>query len=781
MNIRLFSAATVGFLAAGIAAAFVPQAMKVTGRGDTMLQKAPAEKFHGVNIMRTPVDAATGSGLTADFTVAGASSLKPVFTENFDNGASTWKFDSTTEVTWTVKRIAEPGNAKSFSEIDPTDVSSLYVDGPYQVFKRETSHAISPAVAVPSNGSLSFYTGFSQNYDDECRLELEACTPTDTIHLWNSSEEKGEKPWRWRQVIVGLEQFAGHTVSFRFTYGPGGKDNFNTGGYMGDFAIDNFSVSGAKAVDEVSVKTGETVSFADMSSGTPVKWEWTMPGAVPETSSLQSPEVYYTRDGEYDVTLSVTDADGNTSVKTRTAFVKVTGTEPQARILPPATFRLSSTRKHLVAPLVPVTFADASAGFPDSWQWTFTGADPDNKKTVTSTEETPQVAYSYLHDQSVTLHAANRHGKSEASCEVSVEYSGVVNNLLPTDRATNFDMGDWGVFPGSNTRKITAYAERFSKPSRPVMVDGAYVYFTKAEATEVADQIANVGVHIYTSKDGKPDKRLDSMWWSVFELDTPASSGSDLVGTAFPFTECPIVDDEFFIVVDGLPEFSEGCCVSFAMADFRSEGNTALMLKEGEWVEANEYFGAGKCTSFMIYPSLHHSVMSLLPAGTPSEIEVDAKGGITKIPIFSYMGYDTPVSADADWLRITGQPNGLTVDTLRLEVDPLPEATTRTGHLTLTDGASTLALTVTQKGGMGGVGQLDTESSTLLASPSPFTGSFTLSGLTPDEEVTISAVSGQTMIRFHAKDTKVEIDGSAWAPGLYIVTTRGRMLKLIRR
>lgn len=777
MKTVFYSAMTACVVAVCTAAAFVPPDTRVV-RGDFAAAPAPVEKFHGVKKMKAP--ARESGAVTADFTVAGASTREPVYIENFDSGQGGWTLDPASDVVRSVKRIAEPGSAKSFSAIDPDDISSLYVEGPYQTFKRAISRAASPATDVPANAVLSFYAGFSQNFDGECRLELEACTPADTIHLWNSSEETGEKLWRWHSVSVNLEHLAGQSVSFRFTYGPGADDMFGTGGYSGDFAIDSFSVSAAAPVESVSVMTGETVAFADLSSGSPVKWEWVMPGAVPDRSDLPSPEVYYTADGTYDVSLTVTDADGNTSVKTRTGFVSVTGTAPVARILPPATFRLSSTRRHLVAPLVPITFEDASTGFPDSWQWTFSGVDPDGNRSFTSDMECPDVAYSFLHNQTVTLHASNSHGASEASCDVSVEYSGVVNNLHPDDLPTVFDMEDWGVFPGSNTRKITAYAERFSRPSRPVMVDGAYVFFTKAQATELADQIANVGVHIYTSKDGRPDKRLDSMWWSVFELDTPGAGG-DMVGTSFPFTDCPVVDDEFFIVVDGLPEYSEGCCVSFAMAGFRDSDNTALMLKDGEWIEVNEYFGADKCTSFMIYPSLHHSVMSLLPAGTPPEIELDGKGGVTEILLFSYMGYKTPVDIDADWLRLTGEPNGLTVDTLLLETDPQPAgALPRTAHLTLTDGVTDLCLTVTQKAGEVGVESVTDDGTDGMTCPPAFERTLTVSGLEPGDEVTVCNVAGQVMACFRADDTSVSADASAWPRGLYIVSARGASRKTMK-
>ena len=77
--------------------------------------------------------------------------------------------------------------------------------------------------------------------------------------------------------------------------------------------------------------TGEAITLADMSEGNPVAWKWTLPGAVPSTSTETSPSVYYTADGIYDISLEVTDADGNTASRTRTAFVNVTGTAPVAK------------------------------------------------------------------------------------------------------------------------------------------------------------------------------------------------------------------------------------------------------------------------------------------------------------------------------------------------------------------------------------------------------------------------------------------------------------------
>lgn len=740
--------------------------------------EAPREHYDGIRRL-APQYADSDSGLKADFSVAGTGSMQPIAVENFDAGAGGWKFDPTVNVVWEVSRVAEPGEPKSFSAIDETDVASLKVKGPYQTYKREKSSAWSPEYDIPAKASLTFWAGFTKNYDDECRLDLQACMPGDTLDLWNSTQAEGERPWAWRQVSVDISALAGKKVVFRFLYGPGKKDSFNTGGYLGDFAIDAFTISGTKTVERVEAATGETIALADLSEGEPAEWLWTMPGAVPPTSTERNPTVYYTRDGDYDITLSVADSRGNRSEKTRRGFVHVTGTAPEARILTPATFRYSATRMPMVAPLAPVVYRDASAGFPESWKWTFTGVDADPQTLTESDVEEPEVAYSFLHEQHATLEVANAHGKSTDSATVSVEYSGVVNNLRPDDRATNYDMEDWGLFPGSNTRKITAFAERFSAPSRPVVVHGAYVYFTRALATEVVDQIANVGVHLYTSKDGRPDRKLDSWWWSVFELDTP-STGGELVGTAFQFTENPVVDGEFFIVVDGLPEFSEGCCVAFGMAGFRDSGNTAMILKEGEWTEVAEWFGAGKHTSFMIYPSISHSVMSPLPAGAPAEASAGREAGTIDFPIFSFLGYKTPAKADCDWLRLEGSPNGLTVDTLKIAYDRLPDGmTSRRGTLTLTDGASTLDIHVTQTG-EGAAGRIEADG-VLRAGPSPFGPTLAVSGLVPGKPMTVISASGQTMAAVSPSGPTLTLATEAWPPGVYIISQGKQRTKAIKR
>lgn len=744
--------------------------------------KAPGTAFVDVSRMKAP--AAANAALTADFTVSGSDALAPVHTENFDGGMAAWTAaPASSDISWSTKRIGEPGTAKSFSAIDENDVASLYVEGPYAAYRRAISTLTSAAVKVPERGTLSMYVGYSLNYNDYASLVLSVSDDdfeTET-KLWTSLQQSDEKPWKWRYVTADISAFAGKNVKLRLTYGPGTADSFGTGGYMADFAIDGLTVSGMKSVDKVDVMTGETVRFTDLTQGKPVAWKWTMPGAVPPTSTEASPEVYYTIDGTYDVSLEVTDANGNTASRTRTAFVGVTGTAPVAKIIPPATFRSSANRKYLVAPMVPVRFRDGSTGFPTERGWAFTHTDATDASAIsTSEEENPEVAYPFLHDHLAALSVGNMHGTSDVLCEVTAEYSSVVTNLGPDDVSTTFDMDDWGLFPGSNTQKITAYAEHFSAPSRPVMVDGAYVFFNRADAEEVTDQIASVGVHLYTAKDGKPDQRLDSWWWDVFELDLPSASGQ-AVGTSFQFTEAPFVSDEFFIVVDGIPEFSETCAVSFGMAKFRDHDNTAYMLKDGKWMSVADYFPAGaNHTSFMIYPSVHHSVMASL-ADSTAPVKVGAKAGKLDYPIFSYLGYEAPIASDSDWLRVAGTPNGLTVDTLAIAYDALPVGIDeRTGTLTLTDGASTLDIKVTQSRSSG-ISSVAETISDLTVFPAVFTDSFGVYGLEEGDKVTVYNLSGQVVWNGRATDTSLKIDASGFAQGVYIVATPTKAVKAVKK
>lgn len=737
---------------------------------------------------------AEGSALNADFSVSGqAEGNVTTWSENFDNGTEGWTIDPTSYVTWTTKQIAASGD-KSFSTIDPDDVKSLYVDGPYQTFRREISSATSPAFTVPDNGSLEAWVGYALNYDNYCRLiiSISADDFATSTEIWNSGNPDDKtKTWCWHEVAVSLDAFSGQTVKLRFTYGPGTDDTFGTGGYMGDFAIDGIKVNGKKSVDHIEVETGDVVEFIDITEGEVASRHWSFPGATPSESTEKMPRIYYTDDGQYDVTLTVTDAEGLSSTVTRTAFVGVTGSAPVAVIGAPAEFRYSATGKFMVAPSVPVTFRDASKGFPSETHWMFGGTSEKSNQIEEVEGQEATVVYHYLHDWPVGLVVGNRHGDSNALGDVSVEFEGEASNLRADDEVCVADVWDGeGIFPGSapSRYKITAYAERFTAPSAPVFIPGVNVYFVNTEAGELIDQISSVSVSIYTvGPDGFPDRKLDSASWAVFELDAPSSTG--LRATQFEFTTPVVINEPFIVAVEGIPAFREASSdgetgrtyVSFATAKFRGEGGTALWLKDGKWQEISEYFPAGQNhTSFMICPYISHSILTTYPLKDTREIMVGGAAGSVDKQLYCRFAVDEPTT-DVDWLHISRKDADQTLQTVTIGYDALPGGETeRTGHINFTDGASKMTWTVTQNANSAIATVASDASDALKCSPAVFTDSFTVSGQT--DLVKVYDAEGRQVAAATLAGGSATIDATSWASGVYIVSAPGQTsVKIVRK
>jgi PKD repeat protein len=72
-----------------------------------------------------------------------------------------------------------------------------------------------------------------------------------------------------------------------------------------------------------TICTTVPVQFTDNSyNGAPTTWSWSFPGGTPSSSTVQNPSVTYANPGTYDVTLTVSNATG-TSTLTRNSFVNV--------------------------------------------------------------------------------------------------------------------------------------------------------------------------------------------------------------------------------------------------------------------------------------------------------------------------------------------------------------------------------------------------------------------------------------------------------------------------
>jgi PKD repeat protein len=132
-------------------------------------------------------------------------------------------------------------------------------------------------------------------------------------------------------------------------------------------------------VSETNLCIGSAVDYNDLSAGNPTSWAWVFQGGTPATSSEQNPVgISYLQSGSHDVTLTVTQATGDTGTLTKSAYIQVAN-------LPVADFPDVTGCTGL-----PLQFADqsnANGGVITNRTWNF--GDPDSGTNNTSAEQNP--------------------------------------------------------------------------------------------------------------------------------------------------------------------------------------------------------------------------------------------------------------------------------------------------------------------------------------------------------------------------------------------------------
>jgi len=157
-----------------------------------------------------------------------------------------------------------------------------------------------------------------------------------------------------------------------------------------------------------------TVTFTDTSTtpgGTSISaWLWNFGDSV--TSTSQNPTHIYTDMGVYDVTLTVTNADGSASV-IQSGLVDIWDTKqvtPSQTILGTQNTVASFTS---VATALSVAFTDTSTGSPYEWTWDFGDG---NKSRL----QNPTNVYALAGTYTVTLSAQNAGGSDISSTTITV-------------------------------------------------------------------------------------------------------------------------------------------------------------------------------------------------------------------------------------------------------------------------------------------------------------------------------------------------------------------------
>ena len=195
-----------------------------------------------------------------------------------------------------------------------------------------------------------------------------------------------------------------YTVSLTAT-NTGGSNTSTVNNYVFAYSPLTANFTGAPA----SGKKPLTVTFSDMSTGSPTSWYWVFGDmGVANTSTLQNPAHTYSGVGLYSVNLTVSNAF-NTSFLYRTNYVNVTQPRPAASFL---AFPTSG-----VVPLT-VYFNDTSTNSPTIWSWIFGDLGAGN--TSSPSNPNPVHVYTTPGTYTVTLTVTNTGGSDTTSSNITV-------------------------------------------------------------------------------------------------------------------------------------------------------------------------------------------------------------------------------------------------------------------------------------------------------------------------------------------------------------------------
>lgn len=210
-----------------------------------------------------------------------------------------------------------------------------------------------------------------------------------------------------------------------------------------------------------NVKSGESVTFSDLSSGNVASWNWEFEGGTPDTSILSGPTIVYHTPGAYSVTLRISNLEYEDEIIKET-LITVGYSEVAANF---------ESSLQTVMEGEEVEFTDLSEGYVEGWSWEFY---TESGARLTSSEQNPTVRFDEAGIYWVKLLVSN----AEFSNEKIVE--SLITVLDPADMEPNFGANFTGTYEGG--------AVTFSDQSIGLVTDWAWEFEGGIPATSSESQ-----------------------------------------------------------------------------------------------------------------------------------------------------------------------------------------------------------------------------------------------------------------------------------------------------
>ncbi len=180
--------------------------------------------------------------------------------------------------------------------------------------------------------------------------------------------------------------------------------------YLTFFGVLSTGVTANFLADQTNVCEADQVQFTDNSTGGITEWAWEFPGGTPETSTLQNPVVVYNTAGQFNVSLTVTGANGSHNT-TKNNYINVMGM-PGMAATPIGSSQLCQNT-------LSTTYTTTGTAFATEYIWTLTPAEA-GAISGTGLSGTVIWAQSFYGQAAVMVKGINNCGEGAMSLPVAV-------------------------------------------------------------------------------------------------------------------------------------------------------------------------------------------------------------------------------------------------------------------------------------------------------------------------------------------------------------------------
>jgi PKD repeat protein len=559
-----------------------------------------------------------------------------------------------------------------FAMVDPTSIHSAVIN--YDAMEVVDSWLKSPEIALPAMETprVSFYAFWGDVYAPAGMLKFYISEDggANWTEIWANTREELVT---WRQVTLDIPEYAGKKIRMAWQYY--GRDLDGAG-------IDNvFVYSPYEPV--VTIYEGESVVFTDRSSGPPVSWQWTLPGASPATGTDTYLTATYTAAGTYDVSLTAANhlgshtktAKGAVIVKKNPIKIAWKSKSDGCTIYP-------HSGQFLPKEGGSVQFIDISSRKPDSWEWTFSGATP-----ATATGETAETLYPAVEGAySVKLKMADSEGEKELKIPDYVKVGGTSQIWnVAGDEKPKLPYSFAG-FAITSTNFFDKLSERFTAPMAG-LVSSVQIY-TMNVRQDPADSMT---VALYSDDKGLPGTLLSP------EMIVPGGSINEGYNTiTFP---TPVgVPEAFHVVIGTTDPYSTHFDIP-VVADRKKNPYSTVNVWEDGWKDLASYmwdeFYVDTYVSMNIVVEFTYTTFTLTTKDTVKKKNIDAKSETIAFTTDA----DEWTATAPPWITLSETAGAATNVSLTFTVAENKAPEVREGVITVTAGGARKLITVLQGGG----------------------------------------------------------------------------------